>query len=771
MKKVISIITAALLILGMKSVHAQILSFNWTKQAGGTTGDYGYGIATDGLDNAIVTGRFKDTATFGPGETNETVLNSSDGSHDIFIAKYDGSGSLVWANQAGGTMVDYGNGIATDEWGSAIVTGNFEGTATFGAGEANETVLNSYGEVDIFIAKYDASGNLRWARKAGGTGVDHGNGIVTDGSGQVFITGRIEDNATFAEGEANETVLTAYGGMDIFIAKYDGSGNLVWAKKAGGKQSDYGSDITMDGAGNLILTGRFADSVTFGEGEANETVLTSNGSADIFLAKYDGSGSLFWAKMAGGSNADEGESIVTDGSGNVMVTGSFIEPATFGAGEANEIVLTGYGFYDMFIAKYGRSGDLVWAKEAGGTGSDSGSGIVSVGSGNAVVTGSFEGTATFGTGDTNETVLTSYGSVDVFVAKYDASGSLEWVRSAGGEDIDSGRSIAKDGSGNCIVTGGFMDIATFGPATLNSAGDYDIFITRLGPPSITVSTPDGGETWPVGGTRDITWASVGISEVNLELSSNGGTSWQEIESHVPSTPSTYTWTIPDLQSTDCIIKVSDPAYPDIFDVSDNAFTITQKMITVTSPNGGETWLAGSTKDVTWTSVNVPYVDILYSLTNGANWEKCTSNMLSTGIYSWVVPGIPSNQSLIKIMSSDDNTISDVSDALFIISSTGVETGQIIIPETYSLFQNHPNPFNPETRIKYAVPEQVHVKIDIVNITGKKIATLQDDVMNVGFHVLTWDGRDGFGRAVSGGLYLCSIKAGSFKKVIRMVFMK
>ena len=93
------------------------------------------------------------------------------------------------------------------------------------------------------------------------------------------------------------------------------------------------------------------------------------------------------------------------------------------------------------------------------------------------------------------------------------------------------------------------------------------------------------------------------------------------------------------------------------------------------------------------------------------------------------------------------------------------------PSEFDLFQNYPNPFNPETQIRYAIPKQVYVRMDIYNVAGKKVVTLVNGVMNAGYHSVIWDGRDSFGHAVSGGLYLCRIQAGGYNRVIRMLYLK
>ena len=102
----------------------------------------------------------------------------------------------------------------------------------------------------------------------------------------------------------------------------------------------------------------------------------------------------------------------------------------------------------------------------------------------------------------------------------------------------------------------------------------------------------------------------------------------------------------------------------------------------------------------------------------------------------------------------------------------VDDSQIVtIPTEFALHQNYPNPFNPETQIRYMLAEERRVSLDIYNIMGEKIRTLINGLMNVGYHSVTWDGRDNFGKQVSGGIYLARIQAGTYTKTIRMLLMK
>ncbi len=415
---------------------------------------------------------------------------------------------LIWAKRAGGFSFDSGAGIAVDTAGNSYVTGSFQGAAIFGAGEANEIILNSVDFLDIFVAKYDVNGSLLWAKQAGDSAGESGNHIAVDAFGNSYITGLFEETATFGANEASETTLTSVGSRDIFVAKYSTDGLLLWAKQAGGSNSnDHAEGIAVDASGNSYITGFFNDSATFGAGETNETTLNSSGSFDIYIAKYDASGLLQWAKEAGSSSFDIGAGIAVDVSDNVYITGFFEGAATFGTGEANQTILTSADARDIFVAKYNAAGLLLWAKRAGGSGSDEGFGIVVDVSGNNYITGRFEGTATFGASEANEVILDSEGSNDIFVAKFDANGLILQAKQAGGSGNDAGYGVVVDASGNSYITGQFEGSATFGAgesneATLISIGANDIFAARYDADGLLLWAKQAGGNSGSGGSGD-----------------------------------------------------------------------------------------------------------------------------------------------------------------------------------------------------------------------------------------------------------------------------
>jgi len=256
--------------------------------------------------------------------------------------------------------------------------------------------------------------------------------------------------------------------------------NFEWAKQMGGTSWDVGYSITTDACGNVYTTGYFNGTADFDPG-AGTTNLTSAGQNDIFIQKLDTAGNLLWAKQMGGTFNDYGYSITTDANGNVYTTGYFMDTIDFdpGTGTFN---LTSAGWWDIFIQKLDSAGNLLWAKQMGGTSHDYGHSIATDAGGNVYTTGLFSGTADFdpGTGTAN---LTSAGGYDIFIQKLDTSGNLIWVKQMGGNLDDYGRSISIDASSNVYTTGLFMGTSDFDPGTgivnLTSAGYNDIFIQKL----------------------------------------------------------------------------------------------------------------------------------------------------------------------------------------------------------------------------------------------------------------------------------------------------
>ena len=396
---------------------------------------------------------------------------TSDGGGDAFVAKISASGAWIWANQVGGaTFSDEGRSVSVSADGSAIVTGYFQGTATFGA-----TTLTSTGGGDAFVAKINAYNGLwEWAIKAGGLGLDivQGASVSALADGSAIVTGYFEGSSTFGA-----TTLASLGVADVFVAKISAAGAWEWATRAGGLGTDYdyGNSVSVLADGSAIVTGQFEGTATFGF----TLSLTSAGSTDVFVAKINAAGTWVWATKAGGDGIDHGNSVSVLANGSAIVTGQFEGAATFGA--TPPLMSSSVGFIDVFVAKISAAGAWEWATKAGGSARNIGSGASVLADGSAFVTGLFSGAATFGT----IPLLTGGGDgPSVFVAKISAVGAWLWATKAGGDGIDYGNSVSVLADGAAIVTGLFEEPATFGTTPLTSAGLNDVFVARISPDGI-----------------------------------------------------------------------------------------------------------------------------------------------------------------------------------------------------------------------------------------------------------------------------------------------
>ena len=196
-------------------------------------------------------------------------------------------------------------------------------------------------------------------------------------------------------------------------------------------------------------------------------------------------------------------------------------------------------------------------------------------------------------------------------------------------------------------------------------------VFSIGPtPSLTVNSPNGGESWDVGSSHSITWTSISVDNVKIEYSTNNGTNWITIIASTSASAGSYNWTVPDTASTNCKVQISDVTNALIVDQSDNVFTINVPVtptINVTSPNGGENWDVGATDTIKWTSNNVINVKIDYSTNNGTDWINIVPSTPSDGSYSWTIPNTPSTNCKVQISDVSNTTYTDQSNNVFTIS--------------------------------------------------------------------------------------------------------
>lgn len=255
-------------------------NYIWAKSMGGTGWDFAFSVALDNEGNIYSTGYFASTADFDPGD-DESNLTSA-GNYDVFISKLDADGNYVWVKRVGGSDVDYGFVVATDNEDNVYVTGSFYSTPDFDPG-AGVYELSSAGAYDIFYLKLDSEGNFIWAKNTGGPLFDYVNSMVVDAAGDFYSTGYFQGTSDFDAG-ADEMNISVVGMDDIFIQKSDANGNLLWVKTMGSATNDIGISLCLDNEGNIATLGYYTGTVDFDPG-AGTTELTSAGDIDTYVLK------------------------------------------------------------------------------------------------------------------------------------------------------------------------------------------------------------------------------------------------------------------------------------------------------------------------------------------------------------------------------------------------------------------------------------------------------------------------------------------------------
>ncbi|MBS1651193.1 MAG: T9SS type A sorting domain-containing protein [Bacteroidetes bacterium] len=382
-------------------------------------GGIGYAITTDASKNVYIAGFFMNRIVFGT-YTLTAKDTSASTPGDMFVAKLDPSGNVLWANSAGGNMPDLAKAIAVDNSGNVFVTGIYR-SKSMSLGSTTLTSPNNgapgtyFLGTDIFVAKYSSSGTLSWAKTLGSSSTssgDTGNGITVDPSNNVIISGFFSGlGSTIAFGS---TTLSASANNNIFIAKYDNNGNEQWAKSAIANGGNHQANaLCSDGNGNIFFTG-YTNANTLSIGTVTLNNIGNN--TNFFIAKLDPSGTALWAKNAGyNAGGSMGRGVSCDGSGNVFFTGIFngtiCNFVTYTVTNTN----SGGNNYDIFLGKYTSTGLLSWVKNVGSIYADESMGISVNTTGEIGITGKITANAAFGT-----TTLTCGGAgyySDLFIAK------------------------------------------------------------------------------------------------------------------------------------------------------------------------------------------------------------------------------------------------------------------------------------------------------------------------------------------------------------------
>ncbi len=430
----------------VKSNNNSISDWSMAIQNSTTSSDEYIEESTSDLNgNIIYVGNYKNSITL------SNITLNSNGAEDMFVAKWNQNGNLIWAKSFGGGLIDKVNGVCTDINGNIYITGYYTSQITFG-----NIQLLSGTDADIFIVKLNSIGEVVWAKKAGGLdGDDKGLDISCDIFGNISLTGSIIGTVNFDNIVLN---MSSLGSLKLFVAKYNNSGNALWAKEAKGGGNVYSNSVAVDYNNNTYIMGIVPGTLQIGG-----ITLSSEPAwwIDYFIAKYDHQGTMVWAKKINGHPSYNG-SIVTDADGNIYYSGT-------------EKIINNV---EIAIAKYNTDGIEQWKLVGQGPDLDFSNDISISASGDIAVCGQFN--TTLNLGNQNLAGHALFGN-EMFVAKIDNNGNPISLHQATNLNTSSenASTISFNSENEIYVGGKFSGSASFGNITLVANTGTDLFIAKL----------------------------------------------------------------------------------------------------------------------------------------------------------------------------------------------------------------------------------------------------------------------------------------------------
>lgn len=414
-------------------------------------------IFVDSKKNVYVTGSFSGTARF-----SKTIVLGSYGGDDIFVAKYDPEGNCIWAMNAGSDAYDEGKSIVADDAGYVYLTGVFEKKALFGQ------VIVVGNQSSIFVAKLNPSGDPVWIRSGNGKEVSGGYDIRIDKQGNSYVAGNFYKSLTIGG-----TTIPGVGGSDIALLKFSPKGDLIFGKCYGGRGDDVVSTPGMVmGNDGFFLSGNYNMELKFGS-----SVLTTNGLADAFIAKFNTAGEPVWAKGIGGKGYDYASGISPDKDGGVYLSGNFDSAFVCGTTQ-----LVSRGGTDFFFGKFDASGKNLWMSSFGTGGTERSTCCVVDGQGFLYVGGSYEhASETYQSLNNN---AETFGR-DLFLLRFKGSQPDNWNLLAGGNKSDEALDLVSDVTGKVYLLGAYEGSIKVERSSLSISnnGGTELFLAKPDAPA------------------------------------------------------------------------------------------------------------------------------------------------------------------------------------------------------------------------------------------------------------------------------------------------
>lgn len=468
-----------LVVFNVQSTFSQV---EWVKDLGGSKG---VAVATDNLNNVYTVGGYYGTVDLDPSASIQNFTSS--GYQDIFIQKFDPSGTLIWAKSFGGIGLDDPTDITIDQQGNVLITGYFGDTSDFDPGPSVFEMFSN-GQHDIFILKLSPNGDFQWARSIGGPFIDRSNAITTDDLENIYVVGEFTDTVDFDPSNGVDLHITN-GGIDAFLQKFDPNGNVLWTKSFGGTGIEKLNSIELNSADEIIVGGNF-DGTTDFDPDVGVTIKTSVGPGmNFFVSKFSLSGAFDWVQTFGGTGWSWLLDLTIDNNDNIISTGYFANIVDLS--NDSTVLFTSNGWADLYVQKLDSDGNFLYGTSLGNWAWEQGSSVTTDFDNNIYVTGFFEGIVDFdpGTG----TYLLDSGSEldqdsiksDFFILKLTETCNFLWAGETNSDEdfVESGASITRDMSGGILACGTYETECDFSlgysPFQLSGSIGWRPFLLKL----------------------------------------------------------------------------------------------------------------------------------------------------------------------------------------------------------------------------------------------------------------------------------------------------
>lgn len=574
----------------------------WATYYGGTEYDVVQDCSVDSLGNVYVAG-YGASATAIANAGFQTTIG---GGYDAFLAKFNASGTLIWATYYGGTGDDYAFSCSADRNGNIFMAGNAASAGLASGGFQNVTFAAGTSGTAYLVKFNAATGSRLWATYYGTGSAAYnssstnlgGDGLSVDGDGNIYMCG-LTNAPDVANGGFQNTF--AGGTRDAFLVKFNTAGNRLWATYYGGSNDDFARGIATDASGNVYITGPAGSG-----GLASGGYQNTNAAQDAFLVKFNAAGARIWATYYGGSGVEDGYMCEADDVGNVYLMGQTTSASSISsAGVQN----TFGGVYDAFLVKFNASCVRQWATYYGGTGQDRFTNSIIDHAGDLVVTG-YSNSSGLASGGFQNTLGGS--GNDALLVKLNPAGNLIWSSYFGGPGAESGNTCAVDSLDNIYMAGSASSttgITIAGTHQPVYGGVTDGFLVKVGNVNLITGTVTGpfcaGSAVSVPYTISGIYNAINVFTVQLSNASGSFASPVNIGTFAGTTGGTINATIP----------LGTPA--------GNGYRIrvvSSSPVVVAPNNGTNIVIAGSSSITTVTdtvcSNNLPYVWHGISVTMG-----------------------------------------------------------------------------------------------------------------------------------------------------------